>query len=159
MPNNCVQSDSLCSRLTQSVSQKEEMLMPQLYPYRIFISHAWDYNEEYYKIEKMLNEYPNFDFRNYSVPKHDPLDTSAQLTKKLLDQMNPTQVVIVLAGMYAAHSDWTQFEIDEAKRLKKPIIGVRPWGQERIPQAVQDAANVMHGWNIGPILASIRELA
>lgn len=133
--------------------------MPQLYPYRIFISHAWDYNEEYCKLEKMLADYPNFEFRNYSVPKHDPLATSAQLTKKLLDQMNPTQIVIVLAGMYAAHSDWIQFEIDEAKRLTKPIIGVKPWGQERVPQAVQDAANVIHGWNVGPIVASIRELA
>ena len=133
--------------------------MPQLYPYRIFISHAWDYNDEYYKLEKMLKEYPNFEFRNYSVPKHDAFDTGAQLTKKLLDQMNPTQVVIILAGMYAAHSDWIQFEIDEAKRLGKAIIGVKPWGQERVPQSIQDAAKVIHGWNVGPIIASIRELA
>ncbi|NJD54960.1 MAG: TIR domain-containing protein [Nitrospirae bacterium] len=133
--------------------------MPQLYPYRIFISHAWDYNEEYYRLERMLLEHPNFDVRNYSVPKHDPLDTSAQLKKKLLDQMNPVQVVLVLGGMYAAHSAWIQFEINEAKRLQKPIIGVRPWAQVRIPQAVQEAANVMHGWNAGPIVASIRELA
>lgn len=133
--------------------------MPQLYPYRIFISHAWDYNDEYYKLEKMLKEYPYFEFRNYSVPKHDAFDTSAQLTKKLLDQMNPTQVVIVLAGMYAGHSDWIQFEINEAKRLGKPIIGVKPWGQERVPQSIQDAAKVIHGWNVGPIVASIRELA
>jgi hypothetical protein len=144
---------------TGTISRKEKTLMPQLYPYRIFISHAWDYNDEYYRLEKLLKEYPNFDFRNYSVPKHDPLDTSTQLEKKLLDQMNPTQVVIVLAGMYAAHSEWIQFEINEAKRLKKPILGVRPWGQERVPQAVQDAANIIHGWNVAPIVASIRDLA
>ena len=107
----------------------------------------------------MFTEYPNFEFRNYSVPKHDPLDTAASLKRKLLDQMNPTQVIIVLAGMYAAHSDWIQFEIDEALRLQKPIIGVKPWGQERVPQAVQDAATVTHGWNVGPIVESIRKLA
>ena len=133
--------------------------MPQLYPYRIFISHAWNYDEDFYRLERMLQEHPNFEFRNYSVPMHDPLDTSAQLTKKLLDQMSPTQVVIVLAGMYAAHSDWIQFEINESKRMNKPIIGVKPWGQERIPQSVQDAARVIHGWNIGPIVESIRALA
>jgi len=133
--------------------------MPQLYPYRIFISHAWDYNDEYYKLEKMLTDYPNFEFRNYSVPKHDAFDTGAQLTNKLLDQMNPTQVVIVLAGMYAAHSDWIQFEINEAKRLGKPMIGVKPRGQERVPQSIQDSARVIHGWNVGPIVASVRELA
>lgn len=133
--------------------------MPQLYPYRLFISHAWSYNTEYYRLEQMLTDYPNFEFRNYSVPKHDPLETSAELAVKLLHQMNPSQVVLVLAGMYAARSDWIQFEINEAKRMGKPIIGVRPWGQERIPQSLQVAASVMHGWNIGPIVASIRALA
>ena len=133
--------------------------MPQLYPYRLFISHAWSYNAEYYTLEQRLLEYPNFDFRNYFVPRHDPFETGTQLATKLLHQMNPTQVVIVLAGMYAAHSDWIQFEINEAKRMGKPIIGVRPWGQERIPQSLQDAATVMHGWNIGPIVDSIRALA
>ena len=133
--------------------------MPQLYPYRIFISHAWDYNEKYYRLEKMLDEYPNFHFRNYSVPKHDPFETGAQLTKKLRDQMEPVQVVIVLAGMYAAHSEWIGFEIDEAVRMRKPIIGIRPWNQERVPQKVQDAATVMHGWNAAPIVESIRALA
>ena len=133
--------------------------MPQLYPYRLFISHAWGYNDEYYKLEKMLVAYPNFEFRNYSVPEHDSFDTGASLTKKLLDRMNPAQVVIVLAGMYATHSKWIQFEIDEAKRLKKPIICVKPWGQERIPQSIQDNAAIIHGWNVAPIVSSIRELA
>ena len=73
--------------------------------------------------------------------------------------MNPTQVVIVLAGMYVNHSDWIQFEIDEAKRLNKPIIGVRPWDQQRVPRAVESIAIVMHGWNIAPIVDSIRQFA
>jgi len=133
--------------------------MPQLYPYRLFISHAWAYNDEYYRLEKLLNEYPNFDFRNYSVPEHDPFETTDQLATKLLDQMKLSQVVLVLAGMYAAYSDWIQYEINEAKRLAKPIIGVKPWGQERVPQAIQDAAKVVHGWNVGPIVDSIRALA
>lgn len=60
----------------------------------------------------MFTEYPNCDFRNYSVPKHDPLDSSGKLKKQLLDQMNPVQVVIILAGMYAAHSEWIQYEIE-----------------------------------------------
>jgi hypothetical protein len=133
--------------------------MPQLYPYRLFISHAWAYNDDYYTLERMLRDFPNFDFRNNSVPKHDPLDTWARLKSRLLDQMNPTQVVLIIAGMYAAHSEWIQFEINEAKRLEKPIIGIRPWAAERIPQAVQDGADVIHGWNAGPIVESIRKLA
>lgn len=133
--------------------------MPALYSYRIFISHAWSYGDDYYRLEKMFTDYANFSFQNYSVPQHDPLDTGAQIAKKLTDQLNPVQVVVVLAGMYAAHSDWIKYEIDEAKRLKKPIIVVKPWGQERVPQYLQDAATEVHGWNISPIVDAIRRLA
>jgi len=35
--------------------------------YDIFISHAWTYNDEYYKLENMLEEAPYFNWRNYSV--------------------------------------------------------------------------------------------
>jgi MTH538 TIR-like domain (DUF1863) len=133
--------------------------MPSLYPYRIFVSHAWDYSQEYYDLINRLNDYPNFDYRNYSVPEHDRLDTTTQLGQKLLNQMNPAQVVIILAGMYAAHSEWIQYEIDQAVRLGKPIIAVKPWGQERVPLAIQNAATVVHGWNISPIIQSIRNLS
>jgi len=143
----------------QPISHIQKGKMPALYPYRVFISHAWAYNDEYYKLEQRFNEHSNFDWRNYSVPKHDPFDTSEILTKKLIDQMNPAQVIVILAGMYAAHSDWIQFEINEAIRLKKPIIGVKPWGQERVPASIQEAAAVIHGWNIGPIVQSIRDMA
>jgi hypothetical protein len=107
----------------------------------------------------LLREYWNFEFLNYSVPQHDPIDSIDTLAKKLFAQMRPAQVVLILAGMYAHHSDWIQYEINEAKRLKKPIIGVKPWGQERVPLSVQNAANVIHGFNAAPIVASIRELA
>jgi hypothetical protein len=133
--------------------------MPSLYPYRIFVSHAWDYNREYYDLINRFNDYPNFDYRNYSVPEHDPLDTTSQLAQKLLNQMNLVQVVIILAGMYVAHSDWIQYEIDQAVRLGKPIIAIKPWGQERVPIAIQNAATVIHGWNISPIVQSIRDLS
>jgi hypothetical protein len=106
-------------------------------------------------------DYPRFNFRNYSVPQHDPLDApdDREMAVRLVDQIRPSQVVIVLAGMWAAYREWIEFEIREARGMEKPIIGVRPWGQERVPQIVQDAANVIHGRNVAPILRSIRELA
>ena len=47
--------------------------MPELKMYDLFLSHAWRYNDDYYKLEKMLKEASLFKWRNYSVPKHDPL--------------------------------------------------------------------------------------
>ena len=116
--------------------------MPALKQRMIFISHAWQYNEHYWTLVNWLDEEPNFAWKNCSVPSHDgpPDKTSKGLSEGMTRQISPAQVVIVLAGMYAAHSAWIDYEIREAKRMGKTIIGVAPWGQERIPQNVQDAS-------------------
>lgn len=58
--------------------------------------------------------------------------------------------------MYAAHSAWIEYEINEAVRMGKTIIGVRPWKQERVPQIIQDNADVMVGWNKASIISAVR---
>jgi hypothetical protein len=47
--------------------------MPELRQYHLFISHAWKYSEDYYRLERLLKEAPDFSFSNCSVPRHDPL--------------------------------------------------------------------------------------
>ena len=135
--------------------------MPQLHRYRIFISHAWRYNADYYRLINRLDEAPNFLYSNYSVPEHDPVDAgnSSKLREELRQQIRPVEVVIILSGMYVAYSDWIQFEIDFAQDLGKPILGIRPWGAQVMPQAVQDAADEIVGWNAPTIVSAIRRLA
>jgi len=132
--------------------------MPALKTYDLFISHAWDYNDEYYKMVNNLNNAPNFKWRNYSVPEHDPLPTN-KLEEQLYNQIRPVNAAIILSGMYVAHSAWILKEIAIAKSMNKPIIGVKPWGQQMVPQAVQSAATVMVGWNIDSIISAIRDYA
>ena len=135
--------------------------MPQLHRYRLFISHAWGYNEDYYRLSNRLDEAPNFLYSNYSVPEHDPVaaNTSNILAEEIRQQIRPVEVVIILGGMYVAYSDWIQFEIDFAQYLGKPILGVRPWAAQVMPQAVQDAADEIVGWNAPTIVSAIRRLA
>lgn len=134
--------------------------MPALYPYRIFISHAWSYSDSYNQMIALLDSENNFDYRNYSVPRADPVEanSTARLREKLRHQIGPTQVVIVIAGMYFNHSGWIQYEIDYALYCGKPIIGVRPRGAERTPQAVVDAATEMVNWSTVSIVDAIRRL-
>lgn len=47
-------------------------------------------------------------------------------------------------------------KIDEAIRMKKYIIGVKPWGQERIPIKIQNNANIMVGWNSSSVTNAIK---
>ena len=135
--------------------------MPRLHRYRIFISHAWRYNTSYYRLINRLRVAPNFLCANHSVPKHDPVDANntRKLKEKLRQQIRPVEVVIILGGMYVPYSDWIQFEIDYAQYLDKPILGVKPWAAQRMPQAVQNAANKTVGWNIPTIVRAIRRLS
>lgn len=134
--------------------------MPYLHNHRLFISHAWRYSDGYERIIKFINEASHFTWSNYSVPESKAFSglTDAQLKEQLRNQIRPTQCVVILAGMYVAHSDWIQFEIDFAKSLSKPIVGVVPWGGERTPTAVSAAATQLVRWNSASIVAAIRAI-
>ena len=125
--------------------------------YNLFISHAWKYSDDYKKIVEMLNEAKYFSWKNYSVPEHDPFDEEEDLKRALEGQIRPVNAVIIIAGMYANHSDWIEFEVKFAKTSSKPLIVVKPWGQERIPLYLQENATVMVGWNTDSIVKAIRD--
>jgi hypothetical protein len=137
----------------------KEPSMPTLRTYHVFISHAWAYNDEYHRLVDFLNKAPNFAWRNLSVPEHDPISTSEQLTARLNDQMRTASVFLILSGMYVSHSDWIQYELNFARRIGRPVIGIRPWGAERMPEAVQRGATEIVGWNTDSIVAAIRSHA
>jgi len=134
--------------------------MPHLRTYKLFISHAWDYKEPYYRLIKMLDDAPNFKYADYSVPFHDPIDSpnANTIKREITEHIRQTSVFIVLAGMYAAYSKWINFELQTANNYSKPILAVRPWGQQRIPVEIQNAANKIVGWNTPSIISAIREL-
>ena len=133
--------------------------MPRLKSYDLFISHAWRYDDDYNRIVNFLEAANNFKYRNYSVPKHDPLDAenTPRLAAALQRQISPVNVVLIISGMYVNYRDWIQYEIDVAQKYKKPIIGIKPWGSQRIPATVQSAAITMVGWNTVSIVKAIRK--
>jgi hypothetical protein len=133
--------------------------MPELKTRMLFISHAWAYDDAYNTLEKWFNEEPNFSWKNCSIPSTDALPdkTTPGLAAGITRQINPAQCVLLIAGMYAAHSGWIDYEIGEALRLNKTIIGIKPWGQERMPVKVQEASNVIVNWQSTSIIQAIRE--
>lgn len=138
--------------------------MPNLYDYRIFISHAWKYGEEYMRLVQLLDQAPNFSYYNYSAPKERPLELTSEWASKseiqraISNKIGKSQIELVLGGMYADYHDWMQYEVDEAKRMGKPILLIKPWGQTMIPRYLQDVADDMVGWNTDSIVSAIRRL-
>src|SRR2546430_17305993 len=135
-------------------------MMPQLRTYNVFISHAWHRSAEYYRVEQFLAGALYFRYENLSVPEHDPLLCSnKELERELRNQMRPADVFLIIAGMYAAHSRWIDFELRFARRIGRPIIGIVRWGSERVPIAIQNCATEIVGWNGASIVGAIRRHA
>ena len=135
--------------------------MSTLHRYRLFISHAWRYSERYERMIGFLDAAPRFIYANHSVPENRAFGrmSVAQLQEQLREQIRPVEVVIIIGGMYVAHSDWIQFEIDYAEFLGKPILGIRPRGAQVMPAAVTRAADEVVNWNTDSIVGAIRRLA
>lgn len=136
--------------------------MPALKSRSLFISHSWSYRDAYEKLLALLNAAPNFQYRNYSVPKDDPVHNAPNvdaLYKAIKNQMVFCDVVLIMAGKYATYSKWIQREIQIAKQdYSKPIVAIRPWDTEQVSSVVSEAADRMVGWNTSSIVSAIREL-
>jgi len=134
--------------------------MPALRDYKIFISHAWDYNDDYYRMVKLLNEANHFEWTNLSVPEHDPiLNTGDKLAAALNTQMRNANIFLILSGMYVAHSDWIEYEVNFARRVGRPIIGIQPWGSTTVPLIVQNGAKEIVGWSTSSVVDAVRRWA
>lgn len=125
----------------------------------LFLSHAWSYESHYNQLVLWFDAEPNFSWKNCSVPSTDSLTdkTTSGLAAGMTRQISPAQGVIIMAGMYAAHSEWIKYEIAEAVRMNKVIIGVRPWGAERVPTVVTENATVMVNWQSASIIKAVRD--
>jgi len=135
--------------------------MPALKTYDIFISHAWKYNNQYYNLTNLLSSHPYFNYRNYSVPEHDPIefDTTSKLYKQLDEQIRQSSVVLLIAGKFIKYRKWIKAEIKIAQKYNKPIIAIRPWGADILPTEAETQADTIVNWQASSIVTAIRQYA
>ena len=134
--------------------------MPKLRRYRIFISHAWSY-DEYERVKYILDTERNFSYSDYSVPRSNSLVTksSRQLGEALKRLIRPCHIVLVVGGMEVNYRNVIQFELNFAQELGKPIIMIIPRGALRLPRTLLDMATDVAGWNKSSIVKKIRKYA
>jgi len=130
--------------------------------YNLFISHAWKYGDEYDRLVGLLANAPAFNWLNWSAPEDKPVIPEwmivpnevvlAEIAKKI----GMSSCVLVIAGMYAHYSGWIRAEMDIAANLRLPLIGIRPWGSERMPHEVLVRTVVDVGWNTDSIVDAIK---
>lgn len=130
--------------------------------YNLFLSHSWKHNSQYNNLEALLRARPYFSFRNYSVPEQNPIigaSSDAKLTAAIEAKIRPCSVVVILAGVYATYSKWIIKEVEIARRLGKPILAVKPFGNTLMSVPVTQAASGIANWNTESIVSEIRRLA
>lgn len=128
--------------------------------YNLFISHSWNYSDAYEKLVNLLDKADNFRYKNYSVPKDDPVHNAkndATLKAAIRDQMRPASCVLILAGVYSTYSKWINIELDLAVEMGKKIIAVEPWGSERTSARVKLYADKIVKWQTSSIVSAIKE--
>ena len=127
--------------------------------YNLFISHSWTYSDAYEKLVALLDGISGFRYRNYSVPKDDPIHNAsneAQLRTAIRNQMQHASCVLVLAGVYSTYSNWINIELELATEMRKKIIAIEPWGSERTSAVVKSYADEIVKWQRGAIAKAIR---
>jgi hypothetical protein len=111
----------------------------------------------------LLDAAPRFVYRNYSVPKNDPVHNAPNaqaLYDAIKQRVQFCEVVIIMAGVYSTYSKWIQKEIQIAKKdFDKPILAVKPWANTQVSTVVQDNADLLVNWSTISIVSAIRELA
>ena len=129
--------------------------------YKIFISHSWSYSSDLTDLQNLLNSRGYFNVEFTEASKDVPINSTnaTYIQAKLRAKISTSDVVLALAGIYASHSDWMPWELDTAKSLGIPIIGVIPRGQERISQEVYSRSVVDVKWSTESIVEAIRNHA
>ena len=94
--------------------------------YRLFISYSWKYGDAYKEMVKFLDE-QGISYYDHSVPKDDPLHkngTDKQFCESIDAKIKGCSGVIILGGVYASFSKWTDEGNTISGDCQKPIIGV-----------------------------------
>lgn len=127
--------------------------------YRLFISHSWDHVDDLKNLKGLLEQQESFDVEFYEIAPENAInsDNSTYIKRCISARIGEADIVLGIAGIYASYSEWMQWELDKAKEKGKKIIGVVPWGQERISSIVAARADVIVRWNTKSIIEAIKK--
>lgn len=121
--------------------------------HNIFISHYGKDDEHVQSLKSRLKE-QGYDVRNFSVDSTNHKDgrkpSDAVVERLLRMRVRWSKTFICLVGPKTHTRDWVDFEIDEAHKQGKRIIGVYTHGSmetAELPEKIKQYASNIIGWN------------
>lgn len=134
--------------------------MSQANPIRLFVTHVWEENDDYFRVFEYLESAKNFFYRNYSTPDHPPAGDKEAQREDLRRQMATVEAVVALPSLAKTHRDMLTFELLFAQASEKPVILMKPFGSlEALPKAITDLADEIVDWDERALVDAIRRQA
>lgn len=132
--------------------------------YHLFASHSWSDGDSFEKLTGLLHmpsgPLSDFHYQLYSVSKDDPIQnipSKKPLRAAIEEKMKSCSCILIMSGVYKAYSKWIDIEIDIAKKLRKRIILIDPWRNDKATEVEKKAAHVIVKWNDESVINAIRQ--
>ena len=124
----------------------------------VFVSHYYKDEENIKKLKDLLSD--EYCIKNYSVTtdKYNEAKNEDYIKYEYLKPLiNQSSALICLIGPETHDSKWVDWEVREAEKLGKQIIGVyiRGASDSDVPPAVEELADAIVGWNTGSIVEAL----
>ena len=129
-------------------------------PIRLFVTHAWEENDDYLRVFEYLEAPGTFYYQNTSLPQTKrPVDKESE-REDLRRQIAPSEVVIVVPATFRSAPDLVLFQMNFAKAADRPIVALENFGStEPLPKAIKDLADEVSGWNERSLIDALRRQA
>ena len=116
--------------------------------YNLIITNGIDKNNEYGQFTEKL--YSKVDFR-WKESISGAYATAGDEFYKKVDR------IIMLAGLYNDNKELFEDLLTAAKKYEIPIVLVRPFGLEEVPEILEENAATIVGWNANFIIDSVKD--
>ena len=117
--------------------------------YNLIITRGIDQENEYGQFSEKLYSKPDFLWTESMARDYAPFGES--FFKKV-------DVIVVLSGIYNYNKEPIDILIKKAEEFDIPILLVRPYGMEIVPEELEAKAKSVVGWNANCIVDDIRSI-
>lgn len=135
--------------------------MSQRNPIKLFVSHAWEEDDDYLRVFEYLESDPNFYYQNYSTPERPPANADKESQREdLRRQIAPAEIVLVVSSLARRHADLVIFQMNYAKACDKPVVVLQAYGvKQPLPKPIADLADEAIDWDKRSLIDAIKRQA
>ena len=117
--------------------------------YNLIITRGIDQENEYGQFCEKLYSKPDFLWPESMARDYAPFGE---------DFFKKVDVIVVLSGIYNYNQMHIDILIEKAEEFDIPILLVRPYGMEIVPEELEKKAKAVVGWNANCIVDDIRSI-